>query len=73
MLVHEMIDGIEPDQSDDNEVDRDDIAQQSRHDQDEDAGEEGDKRRDVGRGDDHGFSSVWEISAGRRENAAAGN
>jgi hypothetical protein len=40
-----VVDGIEPHQSDNNEIDRDDKVQKSRHDQNEDAGDKGDKRR----------------------------
>src|SRR5580704_7262522 len=59
-LLHPMIDGIEPHQSDNNEVDRDDKVQKSRHDENEDAGDERDQRRDMGGGDNHGFSSRLE-------------
>ena len=60
-----MIDAIEPHQSDDNEIDRDDEVQQPRHDQNEDAGDKGDKRRDMGGGDDHGFASGLGAFQGR--------
>ena len=55
-LMHPVVDAIEPRQSDNNEIDRDDEVQQPRHDQNEDAGNKGDKRRDMFGGDDHGFS-----------------
>jgi hypothetical protein len=35
------------------QIDRHDEAQQPQHDQDQDAGEEGDERRDVGNGEGH--------------------
>src|SRR5271170_3031379 len=54
-LMHPVVDAIEPRQSDNNEIDRNDEVQQPRHDQNEDAGNKGDKRRDMFGGDDHGF------------------
>jgi hypothetical protein len=47
----EVVNGVEADQSHDDQIDRHDEAQQPRHDQDQDAGEEGDERRDVGNGE----------------------
>jgi hypothetical protein len=44
----EVVNGVEADQSHDDQIDRHDEAQQPRHDQDQDAREEGDARRDVG-------------------------
>jgi hypothetical protein len=41
-LLHPVVDGIEPHQPDNNEIDRDDKVQKSRHDQNEDAGDKGD-------------------------------
>jgi hypothetical protein len=58
MPVDEMMDAIEPDQADEDEIDRDDIVEEPRHDQDQYAGNDGDERRDMGSGDDHGFSSA---------------
>jgi hypothetical protein len=52
-----MVDGIEPHQSEDNEIGRDDDVQQSRQYQNQNTGDERDKRRDMGGGDDHGFAS----------------
>src|SRR6266571_1776651 len=49
----EMIDAVETDEADDDEVDGDDVVQQPRHEQDQNAGEEGNKRRDMGNGDGH--------------------
>src|SRR6266511_313912 len=40
--------GVEADQSHDDQIERQDEAQQPRHDQDQAAREEGDERRDVG-------------------------
>jgi hypothetical protein len=48
-----MMDGIEPHQSDDDEIDRDDEVEQPRHQQDENTADQSDKRRDMGGGDDH--------------------
>lgn len=44
----EVVSGIEADQSHDDQIDRHDEVQQPRHDRDQDAGEEGDERRDEG-------------------------
>ena len=66
MPVDKMMDGIEPDQSDENQIDRNDVVQQSRDDQDEDAGDDGDQRRDMSSGDDHGFSSGWGVCDGTK-------
>src|SRR6266516_5445384 len=49
----EMIDAVEADEADDDQVDGDDVVQQPRHEQDQNAGEEGNKRRDMGNGDGH--------------------
>jgi hypothetical protein len=48
-----MIDGVEPDQAYRDEVDGDDVVQQPRNDQDQNAGDEGDERRDVSDGENH--------------------
>jgi hypothetical protein len=40
----EVVNGVEADQSHDDQIDRHDEAQQPRHDQDQDAGEEGDEQ-----------------------------
>jgi hypothetical protein len=52
-LAYEMVDGVESDQAYQDEVDGDDVAQQPRHDQDQDAGDKGDEWRDVSDGDNH--------------------
>src|SRR5260370_17142977 len=49
----EVVNGVEADQSHDDQIDRRDEAQRPQHDQDQDAGEEGDERRDVGNGEGH--------------------
>ena len=59
MPIDEMMDVIEADQSDEDKVDGNDVIEKPRHDQNEYSGNEGDKRRDMGGGDDHGFSSGW--------------
>jgi hypothetical protein len=41
-LLHPVVNGTEPHQSDNNEIDRDDKVQKSQHDQNEDAGDKGD-------------------------------
>jgi len=50
------MDGIEPGQSDDNEIDRDNDIEKPRHDEDQNAGDERHERRDMGGGDNHRFS-----------------
>ena len=45
--VDEMIDAVEPDKPDHDKVDGNDIVQQSRHNQDQDARDEGNERRNV--------------------------
>jgi hypothetical protein len=55
-LIDEVMDGIEPGQSDDNEIDRDNDIEKPRHDEDQNAGDERDKRGDMGGGDNHRFS-----------------
>jgi hypothetical protein len=56
MPVDEMVDVVEPDQADEDQIERDDIVEEPRHDQNQYAGNEGDKRRDVSGGDNHEFS-----------------
>jgi hypothetical protein len=51
--VDEMVDAVEADQADKNEIDGDDEVQQPRQYQNQNAGNEGDKRRDMSGGDDH--------------------
>jgi hypothetical protein len=51
--VDEMVDAVETDQADKNEIDGDDEVEQPRHDQNQNAGNEGNERRDMGSGDDH--------------------
>src|SRR5580692_6642695 len=55
-LIDEVMDGIEPGQSDDNEIDRNDDVEKPRHHQDQNSGDERDKRGDMGGGDDHWVS-----------------
>ena len=43
----------ETDQPDDDEIDSDDEVEQARHDQDQDAGDQGHDGRDMRAGDDH--------------------
>ena len=53
MPVDEMMDAVELDHADENEIDRDDVVEQPRHDQNQDAGKDGDPRCEVCSGDDH--------------------
>ena len=48
-----MVDIVEPDQSYDDEVDGNDVVQQPRHYQNQNASDKGDERRDVGGGESH--------------------
>jgi hypothetical protein len=62
-----MMDGIEPDQSDDNEINRDNNVQKPGHDQDENSGDQGDQRRDMGGGEDHGVTLGLQYFSGIRD------
>jgi hypothetical protein len=53
--IDPMVDGVEFDQADKNKIDRNDVVQQARDDENEQAGDNRDNRRDVGSGDNHGF------------------
>jgi hypothetical protein len=55
MPVDEVMDVIEADEADKDEIDGDNVVEKPRHDQDQDAGNDGDNRRDMGSGDDHDF------------------
>jgi hypothetical protein len=55
MPVDEVMDVVEAHQADEDEIDGDDIVEEPRHDQDQDAGNDSDKRRDMGSSDDHDF------------------
>jgi hypothetical protein len=57
MKVEPMMDAIKLHHTDENEIDRDDVAQQTRHQENEYPGNDGDKRGDMGSGNDHWFSS----------------
>jgi hypothetical protein len=58
-LAEEMMDGVEPDQPFDDQIDGDDDVEKPRHDQNENAGNERDDRRDFGGGDDHDLPRRW--------------
>jgi hypothetical protein len=51
--AYEMVDGVEPDQPYQDEIDGDDVVQQPGHDQDQNAGDKGDERRDVSDSENH--------------------
>jgi hypothetical protein len=61
-----MIDAIEPHQADNNEVDSHDEIEQPRHQQDENTGDQGDKRRDMGGGNDHDILESFALSFGQK-------
>jgi hypothetical protein len=52
--LDEMMDGVEPGETHQNEIDRHDVAQEPRHEQNQNAGNQRNDRCDVGGGDDHG-------------------
>src|SRR5262249_40445598 len=49
----EVIDAVQSNEADDDEVDGHNVVQQSRHEQNQNAGDEGNQRRDMGNGDGH--------------------
>jgi hypothetical protein len=49
----EVIDAVQSNEANDDEVDGDNVVQQSRHEQNQNAGDEGNERRDMGNGDGH--------------------
>jgi hypothetical protein len=57
--AEEMMDGVEPDQPFDDQIDGDDDVEEPRHDQNENAGNQRDDRRDFGGGDDHDLPRSW--------------
>jgi hypothetical protein len=54
--VEEVMDVVEADEANENQIDGDDVVEEPRHDQNQDAGNKRDKRRDMGSGDDHDLS-----------------
>src|SRR5215510_11373421 len=50
----EVIDAVQSNEADDDQVDGHNVVQQSRHEQNQNAGDEGNERRDMGNGDGHG-------------------
>src|SRR5262245_65648967 len=52
--AEEVIDAVEPGEADDDQVDGDDVVEQPRHEQDQNAGDERNQRCDVGDRDGHG-------------------
>jgi hypothetical protein len=51
--IEKVVDVVEADDADKNQIDGDDEVEQPRHDEDQDAGNKRDQRREMGRGDDH--------------------
>src|SRR5512133_2583000 len=49
----EVIETVQSNEADDDEVDGDNVVQQSRHEQNQNAGDEGNQRRDMGNGNGH--------------------
>jgi hypothetical protein len=56
----EVIDAVKPSDADDDQVDRDDVVQQSRHEEDQDAGDKGNKWGDMGNGNGHWDLLGWQ-------------
>jgi hypothetical protein len=61
MKIHPVMDRVELNEAGKNQIDGDDVVEEPRDDQNQYPGEDGDKRRDMGSGDDHGFipSVCW--------------
>src|SRR4029077_9112830 len=66
LSANEVMDTIEPDDADDDQVDCHHVIQQSRHEQDQHAGNEGNHRRDVGKGNGHWDLLRWQSMLRRR-------
>src|SRR3954465_267154 len=66
--AHEVINTVEAHQTDDDQVDRDDEVEQPRHEEDQDAGNEGYDRRDMGDSQRHGRLS-W-VRVGKLQDVA---
>ena len=64
MPVDEMMDAVEFDRADENEIDRDDVVEQPRHDQNQDTGKDGDPRSEMCSGDNHDLNLLVELAAG---------
>src|SRR6266487_6681286 len=60
LSADEMINAIEPRDADDDQVDRHHVVQQPRHEEDQDAGDKGDKRRDMRNRDGHRDLLGWQ-------------
>src|SRR5579872_720169 len=57
--AEKVMDGIEPDQAFDDQINGDDDVEKPRHDQNENAGNQRDNGRDFGGGDDHDLPRRW--------------
>jgi hypothetical protein len=57
MKVDPVMDAVELHNADEDEIDRNDVAQQPRHQENEYPGNDGNKRSEMGSGNDHWFSS----------------
>ena len=65
MPVDEMMNAVEFDHADKNEINGDDVVEQPRHDQNQDAGKDGDPRSKMRSGDDHDFEPFgWAMRLG---------
>jgi hypothetical protein len=55
MPIDEMMDAVEADQTDEDQIDGDDVIEQPRHDQNQNPGKDGNPRREMGTGNNHDF------------------
>src|SRR5262249_51779077 len=65
--IEEVVNVVEADDADKNQIDGDDEVEQPWHDEDQDAGNKRDQRREMGGGDDHDHEPFgWTIMRGER-------
>src|ERR1700722_17801992 len=64
---------VETDDADEDQIDGNDVIEEPRHDEDQDAGDKCDQRRDVGRGDDHDLNLLVELFGWDECDADTGN
>ena len=59
--VEKVVEVIEADDTDEDQIDGNDVIEEPRHDEDQDAGDKRDQRRDVGRRDDHDLNLLVDL------------
>ena len=62
--VEKVVEVVEADDADEDQIDGNDVIEEPRHDEDQDAGDKRDQRRDVGRRDDHDLNFWLTYSVG---------